>query len=265
MLLTIFNVYQLCSHLLSTTSRTEETGFFPKTEKEASHSSVSSAFSSAPECSDHSPTRRGWDATYQLSPLVKVLLLSSSFFSTASSSTAVCSKSAETESWGEKEASCEEMTLRDCRVPSLCGENSPRAAPSPTAHLELSAVMPDVWAQLAQLPQHVQVCSSRLSTPCALHVQTLSWLAQQVHSSTVICLVAGRLDLTHHLHLTLYHIPQLPESRFQEVFSPGQGHIWNQKLIILLHLTTCSSCKYKHSSLHFSIVTATQTLLLVLV
>lgn len=196
MLLTIFNLYQLCSQFLRTTSRTEETGFFTTTEKEeASHSSVSSAFSFKSKCSDQSTTRC-WDATYQLSPLVKVLLLSSSFFSTASSSTAVCSKSAETESWGEQEVSCEEMTVTDCREPGLCGEESPQ--PQCTHR-----------AQLAQLPQHGQGCSSRLSTLCALQVQTpiltcpaSSW--QQW---------AGRLELTHHSHPTMYHIPQLPEQQ----------------------------------------------------
>lgn len=256
MLLTIFNVYQLCSHFLSTMSRTEETGFFTKTEKkEASHSSVSSAFSSAPKCSDHSTAKRWWDTTYQLSPLVKVLLLSSSFFSTASSSTAVCSKSAETESWGEKEASCEEMTLRDCSTPSLCGEDSPRAAPSPPAHTELSAAL---WAQLAQLPQHVQLQPEHLLCPACAN----SVLACPA-SSWQLCKLPGGT----HTSLTPRHAPHPSASwaaEFSKCLAQDKGISGINRLIILLHLTTHSNCKYKHTSLHFSIVTATQTLLLVL-
>lgn len=78
---------------------------------------------------------------------------------------------------------------------------------------------------------------------------------------------AERLELTHHVHHTT---PRTTSSAswaadFSKYLARDKDISGINMLIILLHLTMCSSSKYKHTTLHFSsIVTATQTLLLVL-
>ena len=235
MLLTVFNVYQLCSPFPSTTSRTEETGFFTKTKRDRRSLLQLCVICFVlctwiPKRSDHPTTPGRWDATYQLSPLVKVLLLSSSFFSTASSSTAVCSKSAETESWGEQEASREDTTPTGCEVPSLSGQNRPSPLSSGgrascslctwvvqavwCAHRARSRLCERAWPTS---PRDTSVCTCAATgwaycMPCACHGQPASRLLQQVHCSEVSCLV-GREARAHTSHQTTYHIPQLCEEQ----------------------------------------------------
>lgn len=152
-------------------------------QKEAdSHSSIiyfflhtSTVKSWIPKCSDNPMTLRQWSTTYQFSPLVKVLLLSSSFFSTASSSTAVCSKSADTESWGEQETSFKDTTHSNGKIPSPPGHNSPHQ-PSSGGRAVIST--PTLLKQLITCTVHSQACvnpappSYAGSTAC---MQILAW------------------------------------------------------------------------------------------
>lgn len=227
-LLTIFTVYQLCSHFPSTATRMEETGLFTKTGGDRSRlPQLCICFflcTWLSKCSDQ-PTMPGQRvATYQLSPPVKVLLLSSNFFSTASSSTAVCSKSAETESWGQQEIPGEDATLRTHKALS-CSHSPPSSPLVPAERCSPHCGVPEpiftlcsgspTWAP----PPTAPVTPARVGTrgqdagrawcvPGTCKGPAAPRLVQQVH-----CPAGGRREITRHLHRTTSHIPQLPEEQ----------------------------------------------------
>lgn len=204
---------------------------FPPKQKEAkaSLSSVSSVFFSACE----SPNAlvipqhlRQWDATYQLSPLVKVLLLSSSFFSTASSSTAVCSKSAETESWGEQEASCEDTTFWTAKHPAFLVRTAPTPFPlearkthslytcvaqaARCAHGTQSCLCEWTWPST---PSYTSLCpraatGSAYRVPCTCKGKDPDLIGKFIAARWTVARVAKA-----HTSLTPDYIPQLHEEQ----------------------------------------------------
>lgn len=96
--------------------------------------------------------------------------------------------------------------------------------------------------------------------PCTCKGKSVSWLAQQGHCSKVNCLVGRKAKA--HTSLTPDHIPHPSASwgpDFSKYLAQDKGVSVIDMLIILLHLMTFSSSKYKYTSLHFSsIVTVLQ-------
>lgn len=234
---TIFNLYQLCSYLPSISSRREETGFSTRTERDKSlpQLCIICFFLCIwiSKCSGHPTTLRQWDATYQLSPLVKVLLLSSSFFSTASSSTAVCSKSAETESWGEQEASCEDITFWTAKGPAFLVGTAPTLFPLEArktrslytcvaravccAHGTQPHLCEQTWPST---PSYTSLCPCAATgwanrVPCTCKGKDLD----SVRKFTVARWTVARVAKAH-TSLTPDHIPQLREEQMAVSICP---------------------------------------------